>query len=297
MLKKQPQQWTRRWVSHTNVDANGGLSCVRSSKEKEAARDECNVLQEIESVSQSVSERLISILRKTEAEERDCRYIIGLAGVPGSGKTTLAVEACVRANNAVDGNPFLALPMDGFHYHTRVLDEQGLRRRGSCFTFDAESLVASARRIKSYDSVNNGNVSNVYWPSFDHSVGDPIEKGFLITNEHKVILLEGNYLLMGAGPYPELKELDPEWNERWDEEWAWAGLDSVLDEGWFLDCRIDVAMERLVKRHILANNNSEEEARGRVEVNDGINAMLISKSFEQRVKDSHAIWVIRNQSL
>jgi hypothetical protein len=36
------------------------------------------------------------------------------------------------------------------------------------------------------------------FPSFDHAVGDPREDDIHITLQHRVILIEGNYLLLGA---------------------------------------------------------------------------------------------------
>ena len=35
-------------------------------------------------------------------------------------------------------------------------------------------------------------------PSFDHAVGDPVEEDVHILQEHKVVFIEGNYVLLGA---------------------------------------------------------------------------------------------------
>lgn len=45
-------------------------------------------------------------------------YIVGIAGVPGSGKSSLAAAVCERLNAA--GVAAANVPMDGFHYYRRV---------------------------------------------------------------------------------------------------------------------------------------------------------------------------------
>lgn len=63
-----------------------------------------------------------------------CRYIVGLAGPPGAGKSTVAYEVVQRINKmwpqkspSMDeqvGSPDIAivLPMDGFHLYRSQLD-------------------------------------------------------------------------------------------------------------------------------------------------------------------------------
>ena len=43
------------------------------------------------------------------------------------------------------------------------------------------------------------------------------------------MIIEGNYLLLDEDP--------------------WRELSVILDAKWFLDCPLDIAMERVVKRH------------------------------------------------
>lgn len=63
-----------------------------------------------------------------------CRYIVGLAGPPGAGKSTLAFEVAYRINtlwsqkdSAIDSvvkppDVAIVLPMDGFHLYRSQLD-------------------------------------------------------------------------------------------------------------------------------------------------------------------------------
>ena len=75
------------------------------------------------------------------AAPRDRRYVVGLAGCPGSGKTTTAAAVVARCNalarDAGLGPDFAALlPMDGFHLYRSQLDAmadpaEAHRRRGA----------------------------------------------------------------------------------------------------------------------------------------------------------------------
>jgi pantothenate kinase len=110
---------------------------------------------------------------------------------------------CERLNAAAGSDVAVVFPMDGFHYYRKQLDampdqEEARKRRGSPFTFDAEAFVARVRAAKL-------NGSNQPWlptptptmvPAFDHEVHDPEEDAITILPSHKVILVEGNYLLL-----------------------------------------------------------------------------------------------------
>ena len=51
-----------------------------------------------------------------------------------------------------------------------------------------------------------------------------------VRSHHSLVLLEGNYLLLDTEP--------------------WKQLGRVIDDTWFMDCPLDVAMERIVKRQV-----------------------------------------------
>lgn len=56
--------------------------------------------------------------------------LIGICGIPGSGKTTIGKKIEEKLKNCV------LLGMDGFHIARKNLDEEGIKRRGAAFTFD-----------------------------------------------------------------------------------------------------------------------------------------------------------------
>jgi len=164
------------------------------------------------------------------------QHWVGLAGGPGSGKSTLAAEVVLRLNALAGDQCGLVLPMDGFHYSHAELRataaeagsrhgyEQLLRRRGAPWTFDAESLC---RCLLGARAAGRGS-----FPVYSRELSDPVPDGVQLRPSHRVIVVEGNYLLM------------------WDDE-LWAPLRSAFDETWFLRCASpEEQQERLIARHL-----------------------------------------------
>ncbi len=72
------------------------------------------------------------------------QYWIAVAGAPGSGKSTLCKELAAGLNSR--GIRTTVVPMDGFHFYRRELDqmpnsEEAHSKRGSHWTFNATRLV------------------------------------------------------------------------------------------------------------------------------------------------------------
>ena len=57
------------------------------------------------------------------------RAVLGLAGAPGSGKTTLAEALVARTAAALGPDVVAHVPMDGFHLADVQLERLGLRDR------------------------------------------------------------------------------------------------------------------------------------------------------------------------
>ncbi|GAA2204798.1 nucleoside/nucleotide kinase family protein [Streptomyces bangladeshensis] len=151
------------------------------------------------------------------------RALLGIAGSPGAGKTTLA-ERLVDALNG-DGPPWAAhVPMDGFHLADAELDRLGRRdRKGAPDTFDPGGYAALLRRLREEtDEV-------VYAPGFERVLEQPLAGALPVPPQVRLVVTEGNYLLLREG--------------------SWARVRPCLDEVWF--CEIDEAerIRRLVARH------------------------------------------------
>jgi len=126
--------------------------------------------------------------------------VIAIAGAPGSGKTTLSKLVTKAINDrhlsTHPNDPAIAafIPMDGYHYSRAQLDtfpnaEEAHRRRGSDFTFDGEGFV---NLVKKAAAPLTEETEDIYAPSFDHAIKDPVEKTFRIGRENRVVVFEGN---------------------------------------------------------------------------------------------------------
>lgn len=151
------------------------------------------------------------------------RAVLGIAGSPGAGKTTLA-EHLVRTLNGT-GEPWVAhVPMDGFHLADVELDRLGRRRRkGAPDTFDAAGYAALLRRLREEtDEV-------VYAPGFERVLEQPVAGAIPVEPTARLVVTEGNYLLLEAG--------------------SWARVRPCLDEVWFCEVDEEERVRRLVARH------------------------------------------------
>jgi pantothenate kinase len=169
---------------------------------------------------------------------RDAKFV-ALAGVPGAGKSTIAHALCARWARAV------VLPMDGYHLPKGMLDAEGMRRRGAPHTFAPDRLRADLRRLKATGAGT--------FPAFDHAEGDPREAAIRVAADERPVIVEGLYLLLA--------------------EWR---LESLFELRVFLDCPLDLALQRVASRHLACGLAPDAAAaRLRVETNDRLNAQLI----------------------
>jgi len=123
------------------------------------------------------------------------RFITALAGPPGAGKSTLAAALV-----AALGTGARAVPMDGFHYDDAVLEARGLRsRKGAPETFDAAGFVHLMRRLRAGEEVAI--------PIFDRSTELSRAGADVVTTDDRLLVVEGNYLLLDEPPWSDLAPL------------------------------------------------------------------------------------------
>jgi pantothenate kinase len=121
------------------------------------------------------------------------RVLVAVAGAPGSGKSTLAKALVARLDDAI------LVPMDGFHLDDWVLSARGLlARKGAVETFDAEGFAVLVERL----AVPR---SEVIFPVFDRSREIAVAGAGVVALDHRIVVIEGNYLLLDTPPWNRLR--------------------------------------------------------------------------------------------
>lgn len=174
------------------------------------------------------------------------RSILGIAGPPGAGKSTVAAGLA----GALGPDVAVVVPMDGFHLAGAELVRLGRAdRKGAPDTFDAAGYTALLRRLR------EPGAQPVYAPAFDRSLEEPIAGSIAVAAQVPLVITEGNYLLHDAG--------------------EWARVRPLLDEAWYLAPDDGLRVGRLVDRHV-RHGRDPADARAWVARSDEANARLVA---------------------
>lgn len=201
--------------------------------------------QQLELKSTNIAALVTRTLDLLDRSQKSQVYI-GIAGAPGSGKSTFAQRLVHLINKAkLDSSFAILIPMDGYHYtqeQLRIMSDSGMqigdpeatsgdittfedlmKRRGAPWTFDSKALYENL-----FATQQNGYGS---FPLYDRSISDPVPDQIQVNTCHRVIICEGNYLLA----YDDL---------------AWKSLQNIWDDAWLIDVPEEMLKERLVRRHL-----------------------------------------------
>ena len=193
---------------------------------------------------------LIKKIRQLGNQER---FILGIAGIPAAGKSTIAVALADHVNAVFERDIAVVVPMDGFHRYNKQLHELGLYSlKGVPDTFDSEKYINLLRKLKGITT------ETVYCPEYDRAEShDPIEDRIAVHPHHRLVITEGNYLLLDTPP----------WNQ----------IRNILDRSWFLEAPRSVTKQHLIDRH-LRNGLTLVEAEAKIASTDLPNSDLIDES-------------------
>ncbi|QNE48443.1 nucleoside/nucleotide kinase family protein [Glaciihabitans sp. INWT7] len=173
------------------------------------------------------------------------RQIIGIAGTPGTGKSTLAG----RLAESLGADRCVVVPMDGFHLATAIIEGTPLRdRRGAIDTFDVGGYISLLQRLRERDE------AVVYAPTYRRGLEEPIAASIAVSRDIDIVITEGNYLL---SPEP-----------------GWRSIRDLVDEIWFVDTPTELRTVRLIDRHV-ASGMSREAATAWATGPDEANARAI----------------------
>ena len=158
------------------------------------------------------------------------RLLIGITGGPGVGKTTLAQKLVAHLNAVSKWEIAAYVPMDGFHMSISKLSYlKLLDRKGAIETFEAKNYVKLLKQLKKGISTSI--------PIYSREIHDVIPNAYNIEKE-KIIITEGNYLLIDKYPWSEIK--------------------NILGTSYFLHEKKEIAFTRLLDRQIAKGKSYAE---------------------------------------
>ena len=201
---------------------------------------------------ENIQDIFVPLLRHLTALQRtrQGRLLVLLAAPPASGKSTLAAFLKHLSQITPGVCPITVIPLDGFHRpqawlesHTAERDGRSVSMasiKGAPATFDLARLQEAVARVASGE--------DCLWPVYDRRLHEPVPDAMRVTG--KIVLLEGNYLLLDEAGWREVHGL------------GGYSIGIVADPG--------ALCERLIARH-LAGGKPLKEAVARADGSDMAN--------------------------
>lgn len=183
---------------------------------------------------------------------------MGVSGIPGSGKSVLAIKLVAALNSAwqerntaeltanASADLAIVVGMDGWHYPRSTLStfsdsQKAFDRRGAEWTFDSNRFANFVVAVKDNAS------ATLLAPSFDHAKKDPLEDDVAVLSSHRVVVFEGLYCNCDAG--------------------HWKRAAEQFDTRLVFEIDKEEAKQRLIARHVatgVAKDTEEAIWRGKI---------------------------------
>ena len=193
------------------------------------------------------NELLIKLLDNLKNDLKN-RYFIALSGPPASGKSTIS-EKLVK-DLTLKGHNSSILQMDGFHYDDQILKQKNLLlKKGAPETFDVMGFLNFLFRLR--------NENEVAIPIFDRSLELSRSSAVIISKETRVVIVEGNYILLKTHP--------------------WRALHKFFNSTIMINTKHEILEKRLIERW-RSFNIPEEEIKQKVFENDLPNGVNVYKN-------------------
>ena len=175
------------------------------------------------------------------------RRVLGIAGGPGVGKSTIAQRLAVELGAAA-----AYVPMDGFHMRQAKLEALGTAAdKGMPHTFEGAAFAEFLGALKAVTGDMNG-------PGYSRKIEDVVDDAFSVPAAARLLVVEGNYLLLAMAPWWKVKPL--------------------LDRAVFISVPRELVRARLLKRHAEEGLFTEERNRAHIERVDLANYDLVARS-------------------
>jgi pantothenate kinase len=186
------------------------------------------------SLSKLPKELYNALLNKVSELGESQRMLLGIAGFPASGKSTLAKDLAKGINKDLKGKVAIVVPMDGFHRSNAELKAWGIwELKGIPDSFNPEAFVNLLTGLREHTN------SQVGCPAFDRKIEEPSDNAILVQPHHKLVIVEGNYLLLANG--------------------TWGKIKPLLDETWYIESNFQKIEPRLLERHIKGGRSPKKQ--------------------------------------
>ena len=139
----------------------------------------------------------------------DRRLMVAVAGPPGSGKTVFAATLVAVVNAEAEDDLAVLVGLDGWHYSntylaTHFIKQDGERIplrsiKGAPETFDAAAAYDCLSEVRGGEQVR--------FPIYSRRLHEPIPAAGTIDASFRIVVVEGNYLLLDEDPWERFRQL------------------------------------------------------------------------------------------